>query len=167
MMTHPWIGVRPFLRHSLVLLVAGAVYVAIGYSYLQTEPNAARLDALYYALKVTSYNNWGFVFMVVGILAVISSRWPPVSEKWGYFVLTGQSVAWALFYLTGILFHDSAPANIVGVLSWGLIGFLWWAISGLVNPNALTQMMNQIIALQAENLALHREIERLRERGKE
>lgn len=163
-MTHPWKGVRPFLRHSLVLSVAGAVYVAIGVSYLKAKPTPTRVDSLYYALKVLDYNNWGYVFMLVGVLSVISSRWPPVSEKWGYFVLTGQSSAWALFYLVGIVFHGSSPSNFSGVLSWGLIGFMWWAISGLVNPNALTQLLNQILALQAENLALHREIDRLRNR---
>lgn len=161
-MQHPWKGVRPFLRHSLVLLVAGTVYLAIGYSYLKAEPTDSRVDALYYAIKVMDYNNWGYVFMLVGVLSIISSRWPPISEKWGYFVLTGQSSAWAGFYVVGIIFHNSPVSNFSSVLSWSLIAFLWWAISGLVNPNALTMLMNQILALQTENLALHREIARLK-----
>lgn len=137
------------------------VYVGIGYSYLVSKPTESRIEALHFAVKVLDYNEWGYVFMFVGVLSIISSRWPPVSEKWGYFVLTGQSVAWSGFYLVGVIFHNTPNANLSASLSWGLIAFLWWAISGLVNPNALTTLMNQILALQAENLALHREIARL------
>lgn len=161
-MAHPWMGVRPFLRHSLVLAVAGGVYIAIGITYLRSEPTAARTEALYYAVKVMEYNQWGWIFILAGLLSVVSSRWPPVSETWGYFVLTGQGAAWSGFYLVGVLFHNTPNSNLSATLSWGLIAFMWWAISGLVNPNALTKLLNQILALQAENLALHREIERLR-----
>lgn len=160
-MQHPVLGIRPFLRHSLVLSVAGTVYIAIGISYLKAEPTESRVQALHFALKVLDYNNWGYVWIAIGILSIISSRWPPASETWGYMVLTGQASAWSLFYLVGIMFDGSPTANFSGVLSWGLVAFMWWAISGLVNPNALTKLLNQILALQTENLALHREIARL------
>ena len=141
------------------------VYIAIGISYLVSDPTESRVQALYYATKVMPYNNWGWVFVAAGLLSIISSRWPPVSETWGYFVLTGQGAAWTSFYLAGVVFHGTPYSNLSAALSWGLIAFLWWAISGLINPNALTKLLNQILALQAENLALHREIERLRKVG--
>lgn len=159
-----WRGARPFRRHSLVLIVAGLVYVAIGFAYIRADPTPAREQSLKYALNFLSYNNWGYVFCLVGVLAIISSRWPPVSETWGYMVLTGQSSAWALFYGAGILFGDSPMGNVTGVLSWGLIGFMWWAISDLLNPEVIGAMWERIFELQDENLALHDEVNRLRSR---
>lgn len=158
-----FVGVRPFERHSLVLLVAGLVYVLIGISYAITQPTADRLEALKYALYYVDYNTWGLVFCFVGFLAIISSRWPPFSETWGYTALTGQSAAWALFYLTGVVFGEAASSNLTAVLSWGLTAFLWWAISGLMNPNTVVMTVERIESLHDENLALHAELLRSKE----
>lgn len=147
-----------------MLLVAGAVYIAIGYTYFTVGPSPARAEALKYALNVVSYDQWGVVWALCGVLAIISARWPPISETWGYIVLTGQSAAWALFYLTGMLFADAPWSNFSSVLAWGLVAFLWWAISGLINPNALRKLWERIDILQKENLALHAEVRRLRDR---
>lgn len=160
-----WRGLRPFLRHSMVLAVAGTVYIAIGYTYITQEPTPTRLVAIQYALRgPLTYEFWGYVWVFVGVLTIISSRWPPVSETWGYIVLTGQSAAWALFYGAGVLFGDSPSSNLSGLLSWGLIAFMWWAISGLVNRNALTVLWERIKELQNENLALYAEIRRLQDK---
>lgn len=134
MTSESWSGIRPWKRHSLVLMVAGLDYAAIGMSYILAEPTDTRQIALHYALQWFSFATWGWIFMLCGALAVISSRWPPVSETWGYTVLTGLSSGWALFYLTGVVLGDSPPTNLSGVMSWGLIAFMWWAISGLKNP---------------------------------
>lgn len=159
-----WRGVRPFERHSLVLAVAGFVYLAIGYTYFTVGPSPARAEALRYALNFIDYEQWGMVWAFCGVLAIISARWPPISETWGYIVLTGQSTAWALFYLVGIIFAGAPIANLSSVLAWGMVAFLWWAISGLINPNALRKLWERIDALHHENLALHEEIRRLREK---
>lgn len=160
---HPWRGIRSFQRHSLVLMVAGLVYILIGVSYLLSTPTPSRLDALHYAVGLLDYNHWGFVFVFVGLLALVSSRWPPISETWGYQALTGLSVAWSGFYLTGVLFYGSPSSNLSGALTWGLIGFLWWGVSGLSNPSHLTRLFNDNYALREENLQLHKEIARCRE----
>jgi hypothetical protein len=132
---HAWKGVRPFKRHSLVLAVAGLVFIAIGGSYLFAEPTNSRVIALSVAIAWLPLEGWGVVFVFSGILAIISSRWPPISETWGYTVLTGLSAAWAAFYAMGVIFDNSPAANLSGTLSWGLIAFMWWAISGLTNPD--------------------------------
>lgn len=131
---HPFFGLRPWRRHSLVLLVAGLVYIAIGISFITTEPTPARQVALALAFFWAPIEFWGGVFIFAGMMAIISSRWPPISKTWGYMVLTGLSAGWAAFYLMGIFFYHSPKQNISGTLSWGLIAFLWWAISGLRNP---------------------------------
>jgi hypothetical protein len=158
-----WRGIRPVERHSIVLGVAGFVYIAIGYTYFTVGPSPARAEALKYALNVIDYDMWGIVWMTCGVLSIISARWPPISETWGYLVLTGQSAAWALFYLVGIVFADAPVAGMSSVCAWGLVAFLWWAISGLINPNALRKLWARLDALHEENLALHAELRRLRD----
>lgn len=132
---HPWRGIRAWKRHSLVLLVAGAVYICVGFSYIFGDSARSTLKSLYYPVHWGGLPVYGFVFVLAGCLSIISSRWPPVSEKWGYAVMTGLSSGWAGMYLVGILFkHPPTAASLRGLVSWGLLGFLWWAISGLVNP---------------------------------
>lgn len=136
-----WHSLRPWSRHSLVLLVSGLAYVATGISYILAAPTPARLDALQIALLWTDPFNawfepfaiWGCIFILTGLAAVLSSRWPPASETWGYTMMTGLSSAWGLFYLVGVFF-GSSPSNLSGFVAWCLLGFVWWAVSGLRNP---------------------------------
>lgn len=151
-------GVRPFERHGLVLLIAGLVYVAIGISAFNTELTEQRRISLKFALGVMDLPAWGVVFVLAGTLAVVSSRWPPMSETWGYTVLTGLSVGWGLLILSAILFAESPASNMASALTWGLLGFMWWAVSGLNNPKHMQRLANDITALQQENLELHKEM---------
>lgn len=129
-----YIGIRPWVRHSLVLMVAGLVYTFVGVSYIITEPTRNRELALAVALDKAPIEIWGLAFIAVGGMAIISSRWPPVAEKWGYMALTGFSAGWSMTYALGVLLMDSPSSNLSGALTWGLLGFMWWAVSGLVNP---------------------------------
>ena len=132
---HPWRGLRPWKRHSLVLMVAGLVYIGIGCSYIFGDSSSSRAISLEIALRWFSLHQWGVVFILAGTLSIVSSRWPPISKTWGYMVLTGLSVQWAGWYAAGILVGDAPSGNMSAVATWGLIGFMWWAISGLRNPD--------------------------------
>lgn len=128
-------ALRPWQRHSLVLAVAGTVYVLVGVSYIVSRPTPSREASLGIAISWWPLPVWGAIWVVVGLLAILSSRWPPASETWGYTTMTGLSAGWSSFYLFGIVL-DGAPAQgFSGVLVWGLVAFMWWAISGLVNPS--------------------------------
>lgn len=129
-----WLGLRKWKRHSLVLAVAGTVYVLVGVSYIVAEPTPSRESALRLAIAWMPLSIWGVVWIVVGLLAFLSARWPPTSETWGYTTMTGLAAAWSAFYALGILLGSPAQ-NVSGVLVWGLVAFMWWAISGLVNPD--------------------------------
>lgn len=127
-------GLRPFRRHSLVLVVAGLAYVSIGNTYILTVPTDSRKQALVIALSWFPIEFWGTIWILVGIAAILSARWPPAAERWGYVMLTALSAGWSATYLTGIVFAHSPAANIYSVIVWALVAFLWWAIGGLVNP---------------------------------
>lgn len=129
-------GLRPWKRHSTILMVVGVLYALIGFQYIVAAPNQSRERALAAILQFSSIHVWGVIFLIAGILTAISSRWPPFAETWGYMMLTGLSSAWSMSYLIGMLFYHSPKSNTTGVLVWGLLAFMWWAISGLLNPDS-------------------------------
>lgn len=127
-------GLRPFRRHSLVLLVLGGVYVLIGLAYGLSPTTPERSVSLHVALQIMPMGYWGALWIVIGSLGMISSRWPIPSEKWGYSVLSGMSALWACFYAWGPILYGAPVGMLSAALAWGMVSFLWWAISGLINP---------------------------------
>lgn len=127
-------GLRPWRRHSMVVLVAGCVYIATGATYMVTEPAGSREEALALALNLMPLPAWGVVWVAVGVLAVVSSRWPPASETWGYSALSSLAAWWSACYAVGVL-GGAANQSVSGALIWGLVAFNWWGIAGLWNPD--------------------------------
>lgn len=125
---------RPWQRHSLVLMVGGIVYLCIGIAMTTVDLKVEQKRAITLALHMAPIHIWGLVFVMAGLLAMLSSRWPTFSITWGYMVLTGLSLAWGSTYLLGGLVLHAPIANVVSGLVWVLMGFLWWGISGLLNP---------------------------------
>ena len=136
-----FLGIRPWTRHSLVLLIAGTVYVGIGFVYLGTPERGSTWESLNIAREWFTLDHWGYFWMVTGILAMISSKWPPVAEKWGYMALTGLAAAWGAFYMLGVIFGPNSIGSAAVGLVWWLIGFMWWAISGLVSPEEIKKQI--------------------------
>lgn len=137
MMAPRWWGLRSWNRHSTILLVVGFLFVLIGLSYAFSKPSQNRETALAALLQVAPLNFWGWIFVATGLLSMISTRWPPLSETWGYTALTGLCSGWSAAYLTGIIFFNSPWASLTQVILWGVLAFLWWAISGLPNPEKM------------------------------
>lgn len=133
-----WSELRPYERHSLVLMVAGLVYIGLGVAFLNADPlSGLQKRQLQVALNMAAVDVWGWVFITAGLMAFLSSRWPTWSETWGYMVLCGLSSAWAATYFLGYVFVDAPISNITFGLVWALMSFLWWAVSGLLNPARL------------------------------
>ena len=129
-----WLQLRPWQRHSLVLAVAGIVYTIIGVVYLTIPLTADRASALQLALLLP-IQLWGVIWIVTGCLAFASTRWPPQSTTWGYSALAGLAALWGSSYLFGMLLLGTPHTALTGALVWYLVAFLWWAISGLMNPD--------------------------------
>lgn len=131
-----WLMFRPWQRHSLVLMVGGLVYIGVGVAFLSVGDLSQRRElSLDIALRFMPLDSWAMVFVFAGFLACLSSRWPSFVETWGYMVLTGLSAAWSAIYFLSIFLGDAPYTNLSYGLVWGLLAFLWWGISGLVNPD--------------------------------
>lgn len=130
------IKVRPWTRHSLILVMAGLSHLTFGATYLYLEEGGPRMRMLVIPLKTAPVDFWALLFMWVGVLIILSSVWGGHSEKWGYTVATGWSAAWAAQYLIGAYFlQELHAANIAMGTLFTLIAFLYWGVSGLVNPD--------------------------------
>lgn len=138
-----WWGFRPWKRHSTILMVVGFLFVLVGISYAFGKPSQSREIALEVILQVAPIQVWGWLFVVAGLLSMLSAKWPPMAETWGYMVLTGLSSGWAATYLTGMIFYHAPWANLTQVILWGCLAFMWWAISGLPNPEKMAVKENE------------------------
>lgn len=132
-----FLSLKPWSRHSSLLLVAGIAYMIMGVVYVFHRPSETQAEALYFALNLMSLDWWGGGFIATGAIAVVSSvwpSWPSWPKSWGYAALTGWSAAWSAFYFSGALLTDAKVVyfGIAGV--WALQAFVWWAVSGLVSP---------------------------------
>lgn len=134
---------RPWQRHSLVLSVGGLVYVLVGVSFLlMEETTPARERSLYLALSIFRLEVWAALFILAGLCSLLSARWPTFSDSWGYMVLTGLAAGWSSMYLFGYLLGYSPRSNLNATLVWGLLAFMWWAISGLRNPSPIQEVVD-------------------------
>ena len=129
-----YIGIRPWTRHSLVLLVAGLVYIVIGVVYLNTQENGPAWASLAIAREWLPIDALGALWIIVGVMAILSARWPPKVETWGYMALTALSANWGSFYILGVIFGYNTIGSLAVGLMLLLVAFLWWAISGLLSP---------------------------------
>jgi hypothetical protein len=126
-----WFSFRPWERHSLVLMVGGFVYIFVGLAFINaTHLTATRELSMAVALRHAPLSTWGFIFAASGVLAIVSAKWPGFSDRWGYMILTGLSSGWAGMYLFNYIFYFTDKTTLTYGLLWGLMAFLWWAISG-------------------------------------
>lgn len=123
-------------RHSLVLVVTGLSFIAMGVSFRYYVSGTPRWEALVVARNVMSIDAWSWVFITAGSLVVVIAHWPDRARIWGYSILTGLSLAWSAFYFMGTFFADSPGSNLSTAFVWGLQAFVWWAISGLPDVTA-------------------------------
>lgn len=121
-------------RHDVILCVGGFLYILVGIYYASSS-SVGRGSSLGILLQVAPMTFWGGVFMFSGLLAIVSSRWPRFAETWGYVVLTSNSAGWAGAYLMGMIFAGAPNTNVISTLVWGMFAFIWWAVSGLLNPD--------------------------------
>lgn len=126
---------RPFTRHSLVLLVSGFMMFVYGFLIHTWAPDGPRAASIGIALQIAPLSFWGALWGATGFFAMLSSMWPAAYEKWGYALLTAGSSGWSAVYLTGLFVPGNDLGELTGAVIWGLIGFLWWAVAGLINPD--------------------------------
>lgn len=126
---------RPWRRHSIVLFVAGIVYILYGFALSGVSNTEARTSTLRMAAGIMDVRWWGILWIAIGILALASTRWPPQSETWGYGAMSGLAAFWSACYGLGVLLMGAPATGLTACLVWAMVAFMWWGISGLMNPD--------------------------------
>lgn len=121
-------------RHSLVLTVAGLIYVGIGFAFIVSPGYVGKDPSLKSALNLMDLDDWGVVYIVVGLGAMTSAHAPIGKKNWGYMLLTALSSAWAALYTMSVLFGGAPKIALLSGLIWLQLAFIWWAVSGLLSP---------------------------------
>ena len=68
------------------------------------------------ATEIAPFGWWGIAFMIAGIIAIISSQWPPGKDVWGWAALTFMSTVWSGVYISGWIFYGANRAWVGGAL---------------------------------------------------
>lgn len=115
-------------HRGAVLLVFGVFYMLLGFGNLSaTEGGSSALVAAYrWHLTPTSI---GLITMAVGVLAVVSSRWPPRKEVRGYVALSALSWGYSAVYFLGWVSYGIERLWLVAGL-FALLGLILHIASG-------------------------------------
>ena len=128
-------------RHSLVLTVAGLIYVGMGYGFIVAPGYVGKDPSLHTALRLMTLDEWGGLYIFVGALALSAAHFPVGKKTWGYMVLTALSSAWAALYLLSVISGGAPKITLLSSLLWLLLAFIWWAVSGLLSPEYIEKLM--------------------------
>lgn len=128
-------------RHSLILIMAGLIYIGLGYSFITAPGYVGKDPSLHSALRLLSMDDWGVVYIFTGGLA-FSAAFAPLGKKtWGYMVLTALSSAWAFLYVLSVFTGGAPKLTLLSSLIWLLLAFIWWAVAGLLSPEHIKKLM--------------------------
>lgn len=133
---HTWLALRPWNQHSLVLTTLGFLYSTLGLVWAFTPSPSTRAESLVVLLHFTdgSMVPLGLAWVAVGLLAVLSARWPPSRTRWGYMALGMLTSFWGAMAVAG----------------WVSYGTRWYvALSSAVIYTAFTVLIVGISGLTA------------------
>jgi uncharacterized membrane protein len=117
-------------KRGEVLVLLGFIFILTGFGFVKhPELNPAAKAQLHTALQIAPIQFWGVMFIISGLVAMISSRWPPGQSVWGYGTLAIVSIWWTSMYVTGWLYLGVTGAY-RGALSWATTSLIILIISG-------------------------------------
>ncbi|KUN99476.1 hypothetical protein [Streptomyces resistomycificus] len=105
-------------RRGAILLSYGTVWALYGYGQLISPPAAQ--PGLTLALQMLSITVWGWLWLVTGVLAVVSAFVPQGVDWFGFVALVLIVLPWTLSYLVSWLQGDFSRGWVAAAV-WGAI----------------------------------------------
>lgn len=113
----PW----PGTLRGFILWQFGLSFMIIGgLNYIGTTPPSITRTYLQYPLRIAEPTFYGWVFILVGLAAAISSYCHFDRDRWGYKALAVWSWLWGVSYVVGWMFSDSPIRAVGGSVLWFL-----------------------------------------------
>ena len=131
-----WAEFHPWKRHGLILLASGSYFIVFGFNlFLSGDELERREEIIVSALRIMPTRGWAWLFIFLGAVIIIVSRFKCFRPSWGYMILVGHGSAWTAVYFVGYVFDGAPIANLNYGLIWMIFSFKWYLVSGLVNPD--------------------------------
>lgn len=122
---------RALGRRGAILLCYGIVWSIIGYGQI-TSP-APDLRGLRLLLQMMSLDAWGWLWVISGLIAIVSA-WLPQGKDWpGFLALPLMVLPWAVSYLLSWIIGDF-PRGWVATVVWGAIAAPVLVVAGWREP---------------------------------
>lgn len=118
-------------RRGAILLSYGVVWAIIGYGQI-TSP-APDLRGLRLLLQMMPLDAWGWIWVVSGLVAIVSA-WLPQGKDWpGFLALPLMVLPWMVSYLLAWIIGDF-PRGWVATVVWGAIAAPVLVVAGWREP---------------------------------
>lgn len=133
------------------LVMMGFLYGMLGYSYgfghlppftvAQLEGPIRLVESLPGVPQdhTIALHVWGFIWMVTGCVAIITSWWPPGRDDIGFHALWIFSSVWAVLNFAGQVFLDAPRAAVVGAI-FAFYAVTVLIVSGMVDPPPIVKI---------------------------
>lgn len=122
---------RALGRRGAILLSYGVVWAIVGYGQI-TSP-APDLRGLRLLLQMMSLDAWGWIWVVSGLVAIVSA-WLPQGRDWpGFLALPLMVLPWMVSYFLAWVLGDF-PRGWVATVVWGAIAAPVLVAAGWAEP---------------------------------
>ncbi|MFD4547308.1 hypothetical protein [Streptomyces sp. NPDC058466] len=118
-------------RRGAILLCYGAVWSIIGYGQI-TAP-APDLRGLRLLLQMMPLYAWGWIWVVSGLIAIVSAWLPPEKDWPGFLALPLMVLPWTVSYLLAWILGDY-PRGWLASVVWGAIAAPVLVVAGWREP---------------------------------
>jgi len=125
-------------RRGAFLILFGAVYALIGYSYLTLSPvsEAAVRRSLHLALNVAPLPAWGWAWLAAGAVAVACGAFCPGRKAGGFATAVVLPALWAVVNLAAWVAGD-IPRGWVSAAIYAALAAAVAVIAGMPEPRDL------------------------------
>ena len=125
-------------RRGAFLILFGAVYALIGYSYLTLSPVSVQAvrRSLHLALNVAPISVWGWAWVVTAIIAALSGLFGPGRKAVGFVAAVIMPVLWAVANLAAWIAGD-VPRGWVSAAIYAALAAAAGVVAGMPEPAAL------------------------------
>jgi di/tricarboxylate transporter len=118
-------------RRGAILLCYGVVWAIIGYGQI-TAP-APDLRGLRLLLQMMPLYAWGWIWVVSGLIAIVSAWLPPEKDWPGFLALPLMVLPWTVSYLLAWILGDY-PRGWLAAVVWGAIAAPVLVVAGWREP---------------------------------
>lgn len=118
-------------RRGAILLCYGVVWAIIGYGQI-TAP-APDLRGLRLLLQMMPLDVWGWIWVVSGLIAIVSAWLPPEKDWPGFLALPLMVLPWTVSYLLAWILGDY-PRGWLASVVWGAIAAPVLVVAGWREP---------------------------------